>query len=993
MRNCLKAINYLVMVAALLFTVSPVRAFADASAPNPACILADDFGDLAKGRFNVKASGEGEVDGKGVFKPKDPFGWLDTGIDVMAEAELQISSKGDIELCSNNPAAYETAFISDPKVEEWQNTGIRLNSADKYKIRVNGSWNKGNGSFVSGNRMYVYVGSSAPDPVANASEIISIYDSRNKELTATNSGNIYVWYQDGAGEYGNNSASSDHAVIVTTFRSCPGAFGEYMYAYIGNDQPPADIIPGASGSNLINLSLYAHEDNTVEPPRPTGVFKDTVRGDGRLWFKIIDKKGYGGDSDYTPVQYSSYSDSSSEEVVGVNGSNEGAYIVDVVTKKPVSDGFSNILDEIISPVRTFIMGDSNAVPPTDGLTRRMYKGITENVDFVAGVRAAMALSIVFFAFNYMVGLSRITQKEFIHFAIKMSFMITLIGPTSWEFFYQYLFTLFLEGTDNLLQIMTSQFQHIAASPIAAAPYNITQADINNGVPNPGLIPGLSTDGGYDIVRSNFAFLNETMARFFTTETNMKILALMMSFPIGFILGIMIYIAIAFFIFTVMKVLFVYLTSIIMISLLLFIAPIVIPFKMFKVTNSIFDKWLGQLISFSLQPVLLFTVLSIFNVFVFSTFYQLLSFDVCWSCVLSVDLPISEIIDNAFGNFDKFCVFSSYTPWGLHNGLDAASKIAKTPVGIFVVFIFFILTDIMLKLTDWITNIAGTMGAGAQSISAGDNSFADNAKAGISSGVGMATGAAKWTANRADQATGRRVSDKMKTTARAALPRFATSGGSDGMGGNTHYSDRFMTSREKRALKRERHEFAKLDKKQQAGYKKMKQDERKYLGKEDPQKWKDANWTEKKKLRKEAKEALRQREKDEAKLTGKKSSIFSTTEDKNKRAAEYNKARMNRQELLKYNDSTSASERTKLRADRADRLRDEHGLDKAGRVARREQIRKENLERRSADNYRVTKDDKGKYKAEFTNKDERDNNLFEDLYRSVSDRNNDDEDNS
>ena len=682
------------------------------------------------------------------------------------------------------------------------------------------------------------------------------------------------------GAYDNNTATSDHSIDITTYRDCKGQYGEFLYAYVG-ETPPNDV--SGSGGNLINLGDYAEGDPSADPAVPQGLYNDDVPAPGgRLWFKVFDKEGDGGDGDYTPYGYSSIADSINSVVVDYNtgaldtsaydhssvlGSNAGEYIIDVVTETEPADGFSSFLNDIIDPVKEFLMGDRSSVPPTDGITRKMYKGITDNVNYVAAVQAAMVLSIIFFAFTYMVGLSRITQKEFIILAIKMGFVITLISPTSWEFFYNYLFTAFVEGVEDLMWIVSSQFQDIVAGATAI------DADGKEVVLSQGLD---------DVARNNFAFLDQTLARFFTAETNIKILGLMSSFPIGIIMAILIYVAMAFFIFVVIRCVLMYLTSIVMVALLLFIAPIIIPFILFNSTKSIFDRWLSQLLSFGFQPVLLFSILAIFNAFVFSAFYTLLGYSVCWSCIFEVDLPISEIFGNSpffGGNFDKICVISSYEPWGVSSESDVSSKIIKTPVGLFMILIFFILINAMHKFVDWIVYISGSMTAGIHAVltSSGADGMIGSAKDAVTFGAQKAVSGSVDALDKADFLTGRVASDKVKTTARKALPRAMTRGGKDGMGGKNIYSDKFMTSTEKRALRREKKMFATLDKKEQAGYKLMK--------KEQAKAYKDAD----KYTRKE----MRDEKRKEAKFTGK---AFHS-----KSAKEYNKARMDKDKLASYAD--------------------------------------------------------------------------------------------
>jgi type IV secretory pathway VirB6-like protein len=876
-KNILSGAVYLT----LMFAAS--NSFANGAAPNPLCVLADDFGDLLKTRVTVKATGEGEVQ-NGNFVQTAPSGWVDSKIDVEQGKSLQIRSSGLVNLCSVTP--YAMTFTLPAKTEkpvtsyEWTSSGIYIKKGWKYSIEVSGKYSKSASAAYldSGKGLFAYIGDPStvsdwskldhtpvyPQDPAYGTKNPNFYELYNytttdnalksgyafdpskfptgvspETLAAQPEGLLYFRYADGntGNGYDTNWAgdSSDnrdgYTVKVTYTMDCAGTNGQFLVGYIGDSDPKtaiADIANPNAGGKIINLNKYAHSDlskdgNNTNKERLAGAYNEVAPATGRLWLKVLDKGAlnywgdglYHGDGSYIPMELT-------------NGSNSGEYKVDIVTISPPKKGFSTLVNNIIDPIRKFIKGDG----VTPGLTERMYKGVTGNIDFIAGVRAAMAMSIIFFAFTYMLGLSNITQQELFILVVKMSIVITLIGPTSWEFFYKYLFSFFLEGTDDLIRIMSSQFATVLDGAQMTGPSVSGTA---------GQTTDLAVSTGNQQA-DTFAFLNQTLERFFTKETNIKILGLMSGFPIGFIMAILIYVAMGFFIFAIMKALLLYLIAIIMTALLLFIAPIFIIFIMFEKTKGMFDKWIKQLMSFALQPILLFTVLAIFNVFIFSAMYTILSFSVCWQCLAEIDLPISEkIFHNVFGNFDKFCIFSGYTPWGMDGGQEIAVKLAKTPVGLFMILIFFILCNAMLSFMDWIVEVAGTLTAGINAISLNKpvaqaiSGAADTAKASSK----MAFGAAKTTATKIDAASGHRISDKAKTTTRGVLDKMglrsrtanillggnSLRGGSDGAGGKHKWSPGLMTHSEKKSAERQSAFLGKMKPEDRANFIKARQDER------------------------------------------------------------------------------------------------------------------------------------------------------------------------
>ena len=199
----LGSVKYFILSAVLLLAFQADRAFASASAPNPLCVMADDFGNLMKGRYYVSASGKGSFN-NGVFTPDENNGWLDTGMDLQSDYPLQIRTIGEVDLCTIEGIGVVNKSITDVTVEEWQSTGVYVEKSSRYIVSATGGWSKGgtksdvqDRDFSDGRKIYAYLGESKPSGTSSRSwEIIS---KKDDELVADRSGYIYVWYEDGAG--------------------------------------------------------------------------------------------------------------------------------------------------------------------------------------------------------------------------------------------------------------------------------------------------------------------------------------------------------------------------------------------------------------------------------------------------------------------------------------------------------------------------------------------------------------------------------------------------------------------------------------------------------------------------------------------------------------------------------------------------------------------------------------------------------------------------
>jgi type IV secretory pathway VirB6-like protein len=81
--------------------------------------------------------------------------------------------------------------------------------------------------------------------------------------------------------------------------------------------------------------------------------------------------------------------------------------------------------------------------------------------------------------------------------------------------------------------------------------------------------------------------------------------------IGVTIGMSIFILAFSLIATVIRAMHIFVSSCIAIVIYVFISPIIIPLVLFEKTKSIFDAWFSHLISFALQPIVLFSFLGIF----------------------------------------------------------------------------------------------------------------------------------------------------------------------------------------------------------------------------------------------------------------------------------------------------------------------------------------------------------------------------------------------
>ena len=80
---------------------------------------------------------------------------------------------------------------------------------------------------------------------------------------------------------------------------------------------------------------------------------------------------------------------------------------------------------------------------------------------------------------------------------------------------------------------------------------------------------------------------------------------------GFLIAISLFFFVIMMIIIIMRALYLFITSALAIVIYIFVSPIIFPTLLFKQTADIFNKWFMQLISFALQPIILFVYIAIF----------------------------------------------------------------------------------------------------------------------------------------------------------------------------------------------------------------------------------------------------------------------------------------------------------------------------------------------------------------------------------------------
>lgn len=243
-------------------------------------------------------------------------------------------------------------------------------------------------------------------------------------------------------------------------------------------------------------------------------------------------------------------------------------------------------------VKSYLFGkeDNSAYP---GLVPLIYKNIVNASSFKIIVRALMTLFVVITAISFLMGTLKMTHTEFIVRVVKLSLVsVLLTSQESWSFFKDYFYVYFLDG----VKFIIAQVQAAGGAP-------------------PGSMSVLS-----------LIFAQETVA---------KLISLLFATPLGFIYILLYLLVLYIVLMTLFHATVIYLTSFILISLLIMLGPFFICCILFKFTKQLFDSWLRQLVKYSLQPIILFTGLAFITSMMEHEIHSSLGFKVCKRDIFSM----------------------------------------------------------------------------------------------------------------------------------------------------------------------------------------------------------------------------------------------------------------------------------------------------------------------------------------------------------------------
>ncbi len=400
---------------------------------------------------------------------------------------------------------------------------------------------------------------------------------------------------------------------VKVQRTCPLADGKKLYMYIGNSPP--NIFPGENGTfHLFKESGFytINQDN------------DTKKS-GKIYFGV-DIRGV-KDEQFTDIN---------QEFANAN-----KYTVHLFRTK-WNPNFSQLFITIRNAI-LHVLYDASMDNQTEdinrvinlsqgGAVRQIYNNYSTSKPFWNSVRALFVLYTMFSAIGYILGLIQLSKFDLAIRIAKMAFVVMIFSQNSWEIFSTHFFALFIQGVNQLI------------------------ADFS----------------GYLEADYSFAFLDATVGVLLAGDTWLRLLALFLAGPVGWLIFcLIIWGSISFFI-CILEAMLMYFMMIISTSFLLALSPLFLTFILFQRTKQLFDGWIKLLLNFSIQPIILFAALAFLNQVLLPVLHKITNFSACTKCVVEI-----KIGDGQEG--EGICLFQTLLPVGFSNDLDFKERIREKEV--------------------------------------------------------------------------------------------------------------------------------------------------------------------------------------------------------------------------------------------------------------------------------------------------------------------------
>lgn len=354
------------------------------------------------------------------------------------------------------------------------------------------------------------------------------------------------------------------------------------------------------------ISNEAPSDSSAQPLSPAnGEATLSANQEGNLWLRIQNKA-------------EDYKDSFGQyNVTLITQIDTGNFLTDILT--PFLNGFKSTISDASAKIfrnMTCLNGAENGADCSN---------------FFNYIKGILTLYIMGYGMMFLMGMVKISQTDLVIRVIKIGLVAGLMSGSTFDFFRDYVFDTVTNFADEIIANMS----------------------------------GYSLFSDEEHIANPLAFMAEVLSNILLNPTfSAQIMALLSMGISGIIYFIIMIIAIGILLIVLFRSITIYLMAFMALAVLMGIAPLFLTFILFQKTKYMFDNWVKYCFKYMLEPVVLMAGIIVITQLITVFLDNILSFSVCWKCVLPFKLPFPQIegVTPALLNIDIFCV-KWFAPWG------------------------------------------------------------------------------------------------------------------------------------------------------------------------------------------------------------------------------------------------------------------------------------------------------------------------------------------
>ncbi|MDC0857307.1 type IV secretion system protein [Rickettsiales bacterium] len=325
------------------------------------------------------------------------------------------------------------------------------------------------------------------------------------------------------------------------------------------------------------------------------------------------------------------------------------------------------------------------------------------------INVSLSLLISYFGIAFFLGLMRFSNQEMLLNVIRLGIVMTIINSSEgWDFYNEYFVKFVWDGSQEIATTIMMAVNNAVVD---------TVSDMEDFV----YLTNSQT--------SAFQIIDDMLEMFLSNDTHTKIWAIGFSHYFGIFIILLIYLALFYFLLALVKfaiqLIFVFFTMIVLLG----IGPIMFIFMLFGFTREYFMKWIQNLISVFLQPVLYLMFFGPFAALASFYLYKILYLQVCFTTVCCPPL---------FNLFGYWFVKSSYD---YDAETDQFSLIGYYDPNYMDILMLFLVAALLNYLTDNVSKIANKLSGGFSFAGSLSNIMTDKINSLSISGRNLAGGAA------------------------------------------------------------------------------------------------------------------------------------------------------------------------------------------------------------------------------------------------------------